>query len=156
MTLTIVVVEDNPETLRVFERDLIPFADRLRLESTDSFDGAAALVEEIIEDDDELALVLCECHVGGESGVEYLVTLAEDERFDSTKKVLVTGVTDLGDAIRAVNKAHLDHYVANPWDPDELWNTVTDLLTDYVLENDINPLPYMPCLDDERVMEIWR
>ena len=156
MTLTVVVVEDNPETLRVFARDFTPFADRLRIESADCFEGAATLLREIIKDDDELALVLCECHVAGESGVEYLVTLAEDERFDATKKVLVTGVTDLSDAIRAVNKAHLDHYVTTPWDSDELWNTVTDLLTDYVLENDINPLPYMPCLDDERVMEIWR
>ena len=112
MTLTVLVVEDNPETLRVFQRDLTPFADRLRIESTGSFAGAAALVEQLLEDDDELALVLCECQVGGESGVEYLVTLAEDERFDSTKKVLVTGATDLTDAIRAGNKAHLDHYVA--------------------------------------------
>lgn len=156
MTLTMVMVEDNPETLRVLERDLTPFAARLRIESTDSFEGAASLVEQVFEDDDELALVLCECQVGGESGVEYLVALAEDERFDSTKRVLVTGPSDLMDAVRAVNRAYLDRYVAKPWDPDELRNTVTGLLTDYVLDNDINPLPYMPCLDDERVMDIWR
>ena len=49
MTLTVLVVEDNPETLRVFQRDLTPFADRLRIESTGSFAGAAALVEQLLD-----------------------------------------------------------------------------------------------------------
>lgn len=74
---------------------------------------------------------------GGRSQVLNIWSPLPNERFDSTKVLVADGSHR---CYRAVNKAHLDHYVAKPWDPDELWNTVTDLLTDYVLENDINPL----------------
>ena len=156
MTLTILILEDEPELLRAFERDLSMFSDSFRVESTVSLPDAWSRVESICDDDDELALILCECKVQGESGVEFLISLAQDERCDPAKKVMITGPAGVEDAIRAVNNAHIDHYVAKPWDPQELQDAVAELATDYVLDNDIDPLPYMKHLDDERVMEIWR
>ncbi len=156
MTLTILILEDDPELMRAFQRDLDLFSDSVRVESTEKVSDAWNRVELISDDDDELALVLCECKVRGESGVEFLIALAQDERFDPAKKVMVTSPSGVEDAIRAVNNAHIDHYVAKPWDARELQDAVAELLTDYVLDNDVDPLPYMRHLDDERVMEIWR
>ncbi|MFT0847822.1 response regulator [Actinomycetaceae bacterium L2_0104] len=156
MTLTILVLEDDEELLRAFERDLAGFGDRFRMETAESLPEAWERIETVCADDDELALVLCECKVRGESGVEFLIALAQDERYDPAKKMMITGDSGVEDAIRAVNNAHLDQYLTRPWDPGELQEEVRELLTDYVLENDVDPLPYMTHLDDERVMEIWR
>ena len=46
--------------------------------------------------------------------------------------------------------------MAKPWDPDQLCEVVRELLTDYVLENDVDPLYYMRDLDEERVLDVWR
>ena len=56
----------------------------------------------------------------------------------------------------AVNQAGLDYYIGKPWDPDELRAAVRDQLTEYVLESDVNPLPYVSVLDGVRVMEAIR
>lgn len=82
--------------------------------------------------------------------------LTHDERFSSTHTVLVTGQADQDDTIKAVNEAGLDYYIAKPWDPQKLVAVVREQLTNYVLESDINPLPYLPVLDGVRVMEAIR
>lgn len=68
----------------------------------------------------------------------------------------VTGQADQSDTIKALNQAGLDYYVAKPWDPQTLRNVVREQLTDYVLETGIDPLPYMPILDEVRIMESIR
>lgn len=156
MTLTILVVEDDREFLLAFAADLLGLSDSFRLEFVMSVPDAWDRIESIRNDDDDLALVLCEGWVSGDSGVEFLVALAADDRLDQAKKIIVTGSTRLNDTIRAVNNAHIDHCVATPWNGDDLRDVVSELLTDYVLDNDVDPLPYMRHLNDERVMEIWR
>ena len=117
---------------------------------------AWAAIDDILSDGDELALVLSDHRLPGESGVDFLVELTHDERFSSTRTVLVTGQADQDDTIKAVNEAGLDYYIAKPWDPQKLVAVVREQLTNYVLESDINPLPYLPVLDGVRVMEAIR
>jgi len=73
-----------------------------------------------------------------------------------TRKVLVTGQADLADTVRAVNDADLDHYIAKPWDPNELHETVRRMLTDFVEVAGINPLPHLAALDQARAMDLAR
>ena len=128
----------------------------LILDSLSSVDDAWAVIDEIVEDGDELALVLSDHRLPGKSGVDFLVELMKDERFGATRTVLVTGQADQSDTIRAVNQAGLDYYIGKPWNPDELRAVVRDQLTEYVLESDVNPLPYVSVLDGVRVMEAIR
>ena len=114
------------------------------------------MIDEIVEDGDELALVLSDHRLPGKSGVDFLVELMQDERFGATRTVLVTGQADQSDTIRAVNQAGLDYYIGKPWDPEELRAAVRDQLTEYVLESGVNPLPYVSVLDGVRVMEAIR
>ena len=66
------------------------------------------------------------------------------------------GQADLADTVRAVNDASLDHYIAKPWDHDELLDVVTEQLTDYVEATGINPIPHMRVLDQVRAVELIR
>ena len=88
--------------------------------------------------------------------MDFLVELMKDERFGATRTVLVTGQADQSDTIRAVNQAGLDYYIGKPWNPEELRTVVRDQLTEYVLETDVDPLPYVSVLDGVRIMEAIR
>lgn len=156
MTLTILSLEDEADVREALERDLDDFWSKIRLEVADDADDAWSAVEEIAADGDELALVLSDHRLPGRSGVDFLVELLKDPRFSSTRTVLVTGQAGQDDTIRALNEAGLDHYIAKPWDPDDLRRVVRDQLTDYVLEVGVDPLPYLPVLDGVRVMEAIR
>ncbi|MDY6213145.1 MAG: response regulator [Schaalia hyovaginalis] len=156
MTLAILSLEDEADVREALERDLEDFWGRIRLEIAEDADDAWAAVEEIAADGDELALVLSDHRLPGRSGVDFLVELVKDPRFTSTRTVLVTGQADQDDTIRALNEAGLDHYIAKPWDPERLRRVVRDQLTEFVLEEGIDPLPYLPLLDGVRVMEAIR
>ena len=156
MTVTILLLEDEADVRTALERDLEPFWDKIRYEVAQDVPDAWAAIDDILSDGDELALVLSDHRLPGESGVDFLVELTHDERFSSTRTVLVTGQADQDDTIKAVNEAGLDYYIAKPWDPQKLVAVVREQLTNYVLENGIDPLPYLPVLDGVRVMEAIR
>ena len=156
MTVTILLLEDEADVRTALERALEPFWGKIRYEVAQDVPDAWAAIDDILSDGDELALVLSDHRLPGESGVDFLVELTHDERFSSTRTVLVTGQADQDDTIKAVNEASLDYYIAKPWDPQKLVAVVREQLTNYVLESDINPLPYLPVLDGVRVMEAIR
>ncbi|MGB4635265.1 MAG: response regulator [Arcanobacterium sp.] len=156
MKLAILILEDEPEVRAALERDLIEFARTVRLEPAEDVEDAREVVEEIAAEGDELALALCDHRLPGTTGVEFLVEMMDDDRTAYTRKVLVTGQADLTDTIRAVNEAGLDHYIAKPWDADDLRAVVRDMLTTYVEETGLNPLPYMAVLEQDRTMEMVR
>lgn len=156
MTVTILLLEDEADVRTALERDLEPFWDKIRYEVAQDVPDAWAAIDDILTDGDELALVLSDHRLPGESGVDFLVELTHDERFSSTRTVLVTGQADQDDTIKAVNEAGLDYYIAKPWDPQKLVAVVREQLTNYVLESGTNPLPYLPVLDGVRVMEAIR
>lgn len=156
MNLAILILEDEAEVRAAVERDLLPFAELIRVEVASDVEEAWEVIDELTEDGDVLALALCDHRMPGTTGVEFLVQMMDDDRTAATRKVLVTGQAQLRDTVRAVNEAHLDHYIAKPWDVDELHQVVRTMLTDYVEDMDIDPLPYLDVLDAARAMELVR
>lgn len=152
MKLAILVIEDEPEVRAALARDLEAFAGDLRVEFAEDVDDARDLVDEVSGDGDAIALLLADHRLPGESGVDFLVSTMTDERVVNARRVLVTGQADHADTIRAVNSGGLDHYIAKPWDVEDLHTVVRDQLTDYVLDTGINPLPYLSHLDAARAM----
>jgi response regulator RpfG family c-di-GMP phosphodiesterase len=70
--------------------------------------------------------------------------------------VLLTGQAGLEPTVRAVNDADLNHYIAKPWSREELVAVVKKELTEYVLRNESNLLPFLGVLDTERLTEALR
>ena len=52
------------------------------------------------------------------------------------RRVLLTAYSDIDAAIKAINVAHLDHYLSKPWDPPEecLFPVIDDLLEEWQAE----------------------
>ena len=142
MQLAVLVLEDEPEVRDAIVRDLDPLAGAIRVEAA--------------EDVPDAHEVLADHRLPGVTGVDFLVELCRDEDHGRSRKVLVTGQADQQDTIRAVNEAGLDHYVTKPWDADVLRGLVRDELTTYVLEQEVDPLPFLAVLDARRVMPALR
>lgn len=156
MKLAILVLEDEPEVRAALERDLLQFAPTVRIEPAESVADAREVMEEIEEDGDVLALALCDHRMPGTTGVEFMVQMAAQPATAETRKVLVTGQADLDDTVRAVNQAHLDHFISKPWTPEELEDVVRQQLTDYVIATGENPLPHLAALDQVRALDYMR
>ena len=152
--LTVLVIEDEDDVRDALIRDLEPFAEVVRIEAAADVDDARATLAEITADGDRLGLVLADHRLPGETGVDFLVEL-EDERGPRARKVLVTGQADQTDTIRAVNEANLDHYIAKPWEPDDLRDVVRFELTEFVLAAGLPPLAYVRHLDGPRLLRAY-
>lgn len=156
MKLAILVLEDEPPVRAALARDLEPFAPWVRIEYAEDVADAREVVEEITADGDELALILADHRLPGESGVDFLVASRQVAATGDARRVLVTGQADQADTIRAINDGGLDHYIAKPWQASELADTVRTQLTNYVVSTGTDPLVALPVLQADRVMDVLR
>ncbi len=61
---------------------------------------------------------------------------ATRELYPLARRVLLTAYSDIEAAVKAINEAHIDHYLSKPWDPPEerLFPVVDDLLDSWQAE----------------------
>lgn len=154
--IVILCLEDESEVREAIVRDLEPFASTFPIEATEDAHEARQVVEECLAEGKKIGLALCDHLLPGESGVDFLVSLGKRQETASTRKVLVTGQAGLEDTIKAVNEAGLDHYIAKPWRVDEFRDVVRRQLVEYVLQEEMDLLPYIQVLEDERLLEAMR
>ena len=150
----IICVDDEPDVLEAVERDLAMLESTFPLEIASSAEEARSVLKQIEEKGDEVALVFCDHVMAKETGVEFLCWMDCQERWHGAKKALLTGQAGLDDTISAINDAHLDYYVSKPWTRESLLKIAKRLLTDYVIEQEKNPMPYLSTLDTARLTEV--
>ena len=125
-------VDDDPDVLRAVERDLRrQYGDRYKVISADSGASALEAVKQLKLRNEPVALFLVDQRMPRMSGVEFLEKAIE--LYPEAKRALLTAYADTDAAIRAINTAHIDHYLMKPWDPPEerLYGVVDDLLDDW-------------------------
>lgn len=153
MSIVILCVEDEPEVRDAIVRDLEPFAGHFRIEAAEDVEDARQVLADCNQDRDTVGLVLCDHVLPGQQGVEFLIELDHDPATASMRKVLITGQAGQVDTIKAINNAHLNHYIAKPWTAEDLQDVVRSQLTEYVLGQPESLLPYVEVLDGPRLLE---
>jgi len=153
---TIVCVEDEPDVLDAVIRELEPLEDVLIIEAAQNAAEAKELLAQILSRGDETAIIFCDHIMPGENGVELLVDLQKDERWKYTRKVLLTGQAGLEATVKAVNQAELAHYIAKPWEGDEILKIAKQELAVFLNLRDLNPLPFLKHLDVTLVEDLMR
>lgn len=151
--IVILVLEDEPEVRDAVVRDLEPFAGTFPVEVTEDADDARQVIAELQSRGDTVGLILCDHLLPGLRGTDFLVELDGDPDTRSMRKVLLTGQAGHDDTIRAINEGGLDHYVAKPWTRQELQRVVRSQLTEFVLAEAEDLLPYVNTLDGPRLLE---
>ena len=149
----IICVDDERDVLDALRNDLEKFSRHFRIEPAESAKDAMSLLDELQEDDVEVALVLADHLMPGMSGVDFLIGLKDDKRTAKARKVLITAQAGLDATIEAVNKANLDHYIRKPWTREELHETIEQYLTAYVIEHAESPLRFSSVLDAQKLMD---
>lgn len=152
----ILIVEDEPEVLDSIVRDITEFEEHFEVEMADTAEEAEMIIKDIIDEESKIGLILCDHVLPGKNGVELLIEMQQNEKTKSTKKVLITGQAGLEETVKAVNEADLKHYIAKPWEKSKLIKITRNLLTDFVIRETKDPLPYMQILDTEKIAEHLR
>lgn len=125
----ILVVDDDPQVLAAVRRDLrARYRESYTVVSASSGEEALATIRELKARGDSLAVVICDQRMPGLQGTEVLAR--SREIYPLARRVMLTAYSDIDAAIKAINEAHLDHYLSKPWDPPEerLFPVVDDLL----------------------------
>jgi thioredoxin reductase (NADPH) len=125
----LLVVDDDAQVLAAVRRDLrARYRESYVVVSASSGEEALATIRELKARGDELALVISDQRMPGVQGTEVLAR--SREIYPLARRVMLTAYSDIDAAVKAINEAHLDHYLAKPWDPPEerLFPVVDDLL----------------------------
>jgi thioredoxin reductase (NADPH) len=131
----ILIVDDDPQVLAAVRRDLRGhLRDRYSVLSAASGTEALETARELKSRGDELAMVISDQRMPGMLGHEVLA--ATLDVYPLARRVLLTAYSDIDAAVKAINEAHVDHYLSKPWDPPEerLFPVVDDLLDSWEAE----------------------
>jgi len=126
----LLIVDDDPQVLAAVRRDLRSrYREHYTVMSAASGEEALATARELKTRGDSLAMVISDQRMPGMLGSEVLARTREV--YPLARRVLLTAYSDIEAAVRAINEAHLDHYLSKPWEPpEELLFPVTDDLLD--------------------------
>lgn len=125
----LLVVDDDPQVLAAVRRDLRSrYREQYTVVSAASGEEALATVRELKSRGDSLAMMVSDQRMPGLLGVDVLARAREV--YPLARRVLLTAYSDIEAAVRAINEAHLDHYLSKPWTPPEerLYPVIDDLL----------------------------
>lgn len=132
----LLVVDDDPQVLAAIRRDLRSrYRDAWTLISASSGEEALGTLHEMKTRGDTVALLLSDQRMPGMHGTELLAK--SRDVYPLARRVLLTGYSDTEAAVRAINDAHVNHYLSKPWGPPEerLFPVLDDLLDDWLAEH---------------------
>jgi response regulator RpfG family c-di-GMP phosphodiesterase len=105
----------------------------------------------VILQEGDLGLVVCDHILPGEDGVSFLVELQQDPATAKARKVLLTAHAGLQATVEAVNLGGLNHYIAKPWQAEELVGVARRQLTDFVIETQTDLVRFLSVLEADRI-----
>ncbi|MDG2932760.1 response regulator, partial [Vibrio parahaemolyticus] len=103
----ILCVDDEREVLDSVLQDLAPFEENFVVEGAESVTEARQVIEEMAEEEVQLALILCDHIMPEQTGISFLIELSQNGDTKAARKVLLTGQAGLEDTVEAVNNASL-------------------------------------------------
>ncbi len=132
----LLIVDDDPQVLAAVRRDLRSrYRENYTVMSAASGDEALNAIRELKSRGDSLAMLICDQRMPGMMGSEVLAN--SRPIYPLARRVLLTAYSDIDAAVKAINEAHLDHYLSKPWEPPEerLFPAVDDLLDAWQAES---------------------
>ena len=123
--LTVLLVDDEPNILLALQRLLRrePF----KVLTASSGDEALKLLSQ----QTNVALIISDQRMPQMNGAELL--RRSREYAPEAVRVLLTGYTDLGDAVNAINEGGITRYLNKPWNDNELQQVVRGAVETYGL-----------------------
>ena len=137
MPSAVLCVDDEPMVTRALRSLLdhhLPEIDVI--EVAESGEEALEVADELVSDGLELKAVIADYIMPQLRGDELLVRL--HQRVPQTKKIMLTGHSDIGGVKRAINEAQLYRFIEKPWQNDDLVLTLRGALQAYDQERELD------------------
>ncbi|MGB7709241.1 MAG: ATP-binding protein [Microcoleus sp.] len=132
----IICIDDDQTVLDSLMRELsVNFGDRFEIETAMGGLEALELVEDLLVDECEIAVVIADYIMPDMKGDEVLKSI--HERSPNTLKIMLTGQATIEGVSNAVNSAQLYRYIAKPWESTQLNLTLQEALKIYWLEHQL-------------------
>ncbi|HEY9750740.1 MAG TPA: ATP-binding protein [Allocoleopsis sp.] len=127
----IICVDDEPTVLESLKIELKRvLGDSCLIETAEGGEEALDLIEELQEDDYEVALVLVDYIMPDIKGDELLREI--HARSPNTLNIMISGQADLEAVSNAIREAKLFRYIAKPWQPDDLRTSVIEAIQSFL------------------------
>ena len=153
-SFAIICLDDDPLVVDRLNQDLATFADLFDIYNAYSIEEARDTLQYIEQNNQMVALVVCDKELGYDNGVEFLVKLDQYPVASQARSILLNDEPQLDAIMQAVNEgapALLPH--ATPWNPNELRQVVLKELTTFVLKHQNEDwLQYSQVLDHRRIL----
>jgi putative nucleotidyltransferase with HDIG domain len=120
----VLFVDDDDLIIQTFKRTMR--TSEMEVTTASSVGEALALLER-----ESFGVVLSDYHMPGKNGIELLEEIKE--RHPDTERILVSGKGDFDVAIEVINRVGLFQFIIKPWDPVELFATVSRAADHYKL-----------------------
>jgi len=154
--INIICVDDQREVLSAVLQDLSPLTAFFNIEDCESAIEALEVMDSLDAEGEYIALVISDHVMPEKTGVEFLTEISQERRYHQTKKILLTGQATHQDTIAAINRARVESYFEKPWKSEELLNTATTLITEYIFDSGIEYEPFQAILDHAVVLQRLR
>jgi adenylate cyclase len=129
----IICVDDEQTILDSLRIELeIALGDEYLIEMAQGGEEALEVIEELLEDEHDVALVIADYIMPDMKGDELLKRI--HELSPKTLKIMLTGQADLEAVGRAIQYARLYRYIAKPWQTEDLNLTVKEAVNSYFQE----------------------
>ncbi len=150
----IMCLDDQREVLSALMKDLEEFVDAFEVIDCESAQEALEELETIEDEDGNVLLFVCDHIMPEKTGVEFLSELREESRFETARKILLTGLATHEDTIDAINRGDINFYISKPWKQDNLLKVIRQQLTHALIDSGQDHTPYMQWLDQETLYKI--
>ncbi len=107
---SILVVDDEQRSLESIERILV---NRFDIHIANNIEDAEAILQR-----EWIQVLLCDQRMPDMSGVEFSEKVRAE--YPDIVRIIISGYTEAGDIIDAVNKGGIYQYITKPWHPDDL------------------------------------
>ncbi|WP_299493144.1 response regulator [Acaryochloris sp. IP29b_bin.137] len=105
------------------------------IETAQGGEEALEIVDELLEDEYEVAVVISDYIMPGMKGDQVLQQI--HEKSPQTITVMLTGQADVDAIANAVTHADLYRYIAKPWQPDDLRLTISAAVQSYLTDQQL-------------------
>ncbi|MEA5486480.1 MULTISPECIES: hybrid sensor histidine kinase/response regulator [Pseudanabaena] len=126
---TIICVDDERNVLLMLRNQLMHFFSDCKIEIAESGNEALEVIEEILSNGGDVALVIADQIMPKMKGDEFLIEV--HHHHPQILKVMLTGQANVEDIGNVVNRGNLYRFISKPWNETDLRLTVAEALRRY-------------------------
>lgn len=134
-TYRILLLDDDDFILGALRRELLsePFVGHEGLE-IEAFNSPVTALVRAGEPDGYFDLVIADNRMSGMSGIDFLKAFGEIQ--PEAVRIVLSGYPDMRELMRAINEAHIDAFIAKPWQAYDLKSALWQVLGQYDLRRE--------------------